>query len=309
MVNVNNLEIKKEEIRELPKIDLSTITEVKLPNGHVYVKYNIVTSDIPVMLRIDISNMSIKKIIEGIQNNSDSYNSMNSLDNTYNILGVQRKYIRDEAKIIPIKLIDINMLNGLDTISIKIVSYYLKNMDNFIPKLKYINFQELLAINEEGRVITCSYDAQNDKVIPRFADVVQYNKKEGQINEKIEGSFENFDFEATLDRIENSNEEVEINGEKINIQTLDNYDNYPELIERKTMNDNARNILRELLAKYRLRKMKKEEQAKLNNPPKIRTLKINHKAFVSNSIITFLSGFTAGIILALVLFILIRLFK
>ena len=304
----------KEKVDSLPKVDLGTVTEVRLPNGHVYVKYNTLNSDIPILLRVDGSNKSVKDIIEGIQQSSNDYNSKIAINNTYDILSVEKKYVREEIKLVPVEFINNNeMFTGLNDYSKKIISYYLNNKNKFQPKLKYINFKELIAINEDGNVITCYYDSQTDKYFPKFADTVKYSNTVEQVKDNSEGGIVSIDYDDVLDRIENNNEEIEVFGEKINVETLENYDSYPELIDRKTMSDHTRDIIRNLILKYRLRKNMREQQSKQIDPPKIKSYKINpgdnRAAFANQILIAFLSGFATAIIISLIIFMIMRLFN
>ena len=99
------LNIKNEEVNDKPKVDLSSIEEVRLDNKHRYIKYFDLNKDKPVMLRMDIGNNSTKEIIEGIQKGSISFNSSDALNNTMGILEMEAKRTRVNLTIIPISQI------------------------------------------------------------------------------------------------------------------------------------------------------------------------------------------------------------
>ena len=127
----------------------------------------------------------------------------------------------------------------------------------------------------------------------------------------IEGSIDGIDFEALVEQMETTNTPLEVSGYKVDMKQLNDYSNYPELLERKQLNPFEKMLWTKLLESY-LRK--KAKQNNLDNPPKIKKLIIKDKksksqaAFVSNNLTLFVAGFTTGIIFALILYYAIKAF-
>ena len=146
------LNIKNEEVNDKPKVDLSSIEEVRLDNKHRYIKYFDLNKNKPVMLRIDIGNNSTKEIIEGIQRGSISFNSSDALNNTMGILEMEAKRTRVNLTIIPISEMETLPLESLNKDQLAFIKIIVKNKESYIPKLKFINLEELLVIDENNLV-------------------------------------------------------------------------------------------------------------------------------------------------------------
>lgn len=297
-------DIKKSDT-ENNRVDLSSVEEVTLPNGDRYIKYFDLKENKPVMLKNIDTNKSAREQIENLQNNSQNYNSKDALYNTNGILDMEKKYTREEIILVPIDQIDKYqyLLNGMTIEQNKALNIFIKNKDNFTPKLKYINLDECLAIDEENKVITCLYNRNTNQFDVRYANVVKYEKEEQIVSNNVDVNVDNINYEAIIDTIEVNNQPVEVEGYIIDMNTLEQYYNYPEVLERKEMLPKERTIWIRLLDIYRNRKQKQVMNA---DKPKIKVKAPNKKAGFANQLLTVsLAGFTIGIVVA-ALFVIIK---
>ena len=302
---MEDIKINKDSSENTPRVDLSSVEEVILQNGKKYIKYFDLKENKPVMLKNSDSNKSAREQIENLQNHSQNYNSQDALFNTNGILDMEKKYTKEEIILVPIDQIDKYqyLLNNMTPEQNKALNIFIKNKDNFNPKLKYINLDECLAIDEENKVITCLYNKNTNQFDVRYANVVKYEKEEKVVSNNIEANIDNINFEAIIDTIEVNNQPIEVEGYMVDINTLEQYNNYPEVLERKEMAPKERNIWMRLLDIYRKRKQKQIVNA---DTPKVKTLKTNKKAGFANQLLTVsLAGFTIGIVVS-ALFVIIK---
>ena len=264
------LNIKNEEVNDKPKVDLSSIEEVRLDNKHRYIKYFDLNKNKPVMLRIDIGNNSTKEIIEGIQRGSISFNSSDALNNTMWILEMEAKRTRVNLTIIPISEMETLPLEKLNKDQLDFIKIIVKNKDSYIPKLKFINLEELLVIDENNLVKQCVRDIMTNNLIFKSADTVKYEQNRKLETNMITGNLDDIDFEAEVSIIIESFEPVLIKGYKFDKETMELYSKYPEVLEKKDMEEKQKTIWRKLIVYYN----KKNEKT---DPPKVRKLTLFDK--------------------------------
>jgi len=286
------LNIKNEEVNDKPKVDLSSIEEVRLDNKHRYIKYFDLNKNKPVMLRIDIGNNSTKEIIEGIQRGSISFNSSDALNNTMGILEMEAKRTRVNLTIIPIIEMETLPLESLNKDQLDFIKIIVKNKDSYIPKLKFINLEELLVIDENNLVKQCVRDVITNALTFKSADVVKYEKNQKIETNMVTGSLDDIDFEAEVSSIVESYEPVLIKGYQFDKETMELYTEKPNLIEESKMEEKQKSIWRKLVEYYKKRKA---------NPPKVRklTLDPHKKAGFATERLTF-SLSICGILLILI---------
>lgn len=283
------LNIKNEEVNDKPKVDLSSIEEVRLDNKHRYIKYFDLNKNKPVMLRMDIGNNSTKEIIEGIQKGSISFNSSDALNNTMGILEMEAKRTRVNLTIIPISQIETIPLETLNKEQLDFIKIIVKNKDTYIPRLKFINLEELLVIDENNLVKQCVRDQVTNELTFKSADVVKYEQNQKLETNMVTGSFDDIDFEAEVSLIVESYEPVLIKGYQFDKQAMEYYAKNPSLIEQSSMEEKQKTIWRKLIEFYKKRK---------ENPPKVRKLTYDKKAGFATERLTF-SLSVCGILLIL----------
>ena len=290
---------------DTPRIDLSSVSEVRLPSGHVYILYYDIKEQKPVMLRNNNTSKSAKEQIETLQNNSQNYQSDDALYNTNGLLEMEKQYTREEVILVPVDQIDKYqyLLSTKSAEESKTISILIKNKDRFNPKLKYINFEECLAIDENNNVIVCYYNNITNQYDVRYADMVKYEKNEDE--KAASTNIDDIDYDNIINTIEISNQPVEVAGCMIDLNTLEQYNNYPEVFEKTQMQPEQRTLWQRLLEAYRRRKQLQNGSTK----PNMKTLSPNYKkaGFTNQFLAVSLAGFTIGIMVA-VLFIVIKKF-
>ena len=291
-----------------PKVDLSKIEEVKLDNGKTYIKYVDTNTNKPVMLDITDSNKSAQEIIESIQSGSFNFNSNNAIHNTEGILNLENKWTKHNLKIIPVEDIK-NYSDEISTEKMPIIDLFQKNKDNFNPPIKYIDIEAGIALDTNNNVIMCKLNKEKNGFDVKYAETTKYEvkKEEQQINTPPTTPGINTD-EIVNKLIEN--QPIIINGKPIDAEFLINY---RDQIHRFIPEDQIE-IWNEIFKKYDNIKQNQQEQIK-DNPPKIYQLKAQPKqpetkqaAFVSNNLTLFIGGFTSGILFALILYYVIKIF-
>ena len=289
---------------DTPRIDLSSVSEVRLPNGNVYIVYYDNKEQKPVMLKNNDPSKSAKEQIAQLQNHSQNYQSYDASYNTNGILEMEKKYTREEVILVPVDQIDKYqyLLSTKSDEEKKTISILIKNKDRFNPKLKYVNFEECIAVDENSNVIVCYYNKNTNQYDVRYADTVRYEKNE---DEKVSGlDVDSINYDDIINTIETSNQPVEVSGYMIDLNILEQYNNYPEVFEKTEMQQVQRTIWIRLLEAFRRR-----NQLRVDSNTKIKVLSPDKKkAGFTNQLLTVsLAGFTIGIIVA-ILFVVIKKF-
>lgn len=301
--------VKTENNKDISKLDLSTIEQIILPNGNGYIKYFDNLQNRPVMLKTANSTIPVKEQIEKLQSHSHNLNSQNTMYNTKKLAEIERKYTREEIILVPVDQLDKYqyLINDVDPQSMKLVSIFVKNKDRFNPPIKYINFDDCIALDEMNRAIVCQYNETTGQYDVRYADVIKHEKEEKVVYNDIEATVSNSDYSAIVDTIEITNRPVEVSGYMIDLQTLQQFYDYPELFERKEMKQNERYIWTKILEVYKIKKNLKDD---INDKHKVFVKKKdNKKAGFANHLLTAsLAGFTVGIVFAILIAIIQHLF-
>lgn len=302
-------------------IDLSSVEEVFLnnekKNNERYIKYYDEKNKMPVMLKTD---KPVKEVIEKLQDKSINFKSNDANHNTMGLLNLEEKYTKHKLEIIPIDELNEYSFNDLSSDQVNIINLFVKNKDRFNPKLKYINLEKQIALDEKNNVITCIVDKEKNRIDFRQANKVVHKHEEfsnnqmnnSQVNNnpmsnsqnmfnnlnesKNEFSFNNIDnannnFESSndsinvdidslIDNVVYKNIPVEVDGEMIDKSILDKYYNYQELLA--TMSPNKRDVWKKIIAKYEKKIEEQNKQDRLNNPPKV-LVKTENKNIKNNN--------------------------
>ena len=146
-----------------PKVDLSNIEEVILPNGQHFIKYVDSKTNEILILKYDNSNLSYTELFDSIQMSSFSYQTNDARQNARGIFHMQQRNVMQQMLLIPFNQLDgyKRNLNGMNWEQSKALNYFDHNRDNFEQvygiKLKYLNPEYCFAIAEDDRVISCNF--------------------------------------------------------------------------------------------------------------------------------------------------------
>lgn len=307
-----NLEITKDDKKDKFEIDLNYFEKVTLHNNKEYVKFINKKDGSVIMLDITHINMPIKEYLESLQRGSISYKTNDASYNAYGIIQLQEKSMID-LKFYDIEMVDLNRIDNPD--NRKIVQMFIENKNRFMPRIMYVNPALGIALNEEGRVVEIFYNHQTEKYESRFADTIAIKSEEKVVNNNLEGSFDGIDFEATMDYLEIDNKEIPLGHESINIHEIEQYDNNEEELKNAPMSEYKKGFIIRLLVVYRKRKQLNKQNELINQPKVLQLTKktkpgqtTQQAAFVSNNLTLFIGGFTTGIIFAIILFFVIKMF-
>ena len=291
-----------DENKNIPSIDLNSVDEVYLDDGKKLLKFIDLNNNKPVMLDISNDNMSVKEIIESIQKGSYSFNSDDAIYNTSGILDVQKKYSKHELRIVPVDKIS-QIRPYIPDNKLKIVSLFEKNKDKFNPNIKYICVFDDLALDEDNRVIACSFDDIKKQYDVRYADTTKYEKENKIVNESNQINTDNDDYDLAVEQLLIYNKPVLVSGYSIDIDRLIQYSADPELLEGQTMSDKEKMVWNKIINIYLKKKNVKHDK------PKVKTLTSKNRAnaFTSSSLNIFTSGVTVGLVMSFLIYMIIKL--
>ena len=293
MAGQNSFTFGNDTAIDKPNIDLSSVEEVLLPDGHRYVKY-VDDKGIPTMLEIN-DDKKANEVIEGIQVKTNGFDMLDD-----------KKYSRENIILVPIDKIGEYQyaFNNMTSEQKTIISLFIKNKDRFNPKLKYINADESIAIDENNKVITAVINKTTNRIDVNYAEVIKHdvNKIEEQ-NEVVE-SIEDINFSAIIDMMEANNIPYDIAGYQVDMDSLRQYDRYPETFEQQQMSSRERVIWSKLLDAFRRRQQKNDT---LENPPKVKvkaTTSNNNMGYTNQLLTVSLATFAIGVIFGILIFVL-----
>ena len=293
---------------EKPKVDLSNIEEVILPNGLHFIKYVDPKTNEMLMLKYDNSNLSYTELFDNIQMRYSSYQTSDARQNAQGIFQMQQRSVMQQMLLIPFNQLGKykNYLNGMNLEQSKALNYFIQNRNNFEHvygiKIKYLNPEYCFAIDEDGKVISCNYVPGKDEPDVRVASVIKSVEDEKMVTDNVCGYYEDAYFEAAIEYIEQFNQPMEVDGVVIDANALEEIRNNPGMVTN--MEDGKRRkIMERLVAIFQRQKV---------NPNKVKVyVKPNdykNAAFASKVMIASLAGFTIGIFVSLLLFCIIKIF-
>lgn len=293
---------------EKPKVDLSNIEEVILPNGLHFIKYVDPKTNEMLMLKYDNSNLSYTELFDNIQMRYSSYQTSDARQNAQGIFQMQQRSVMQQMLLIPFNQLGKykNYLNGMNLEQSKALNYFIQNRNNFEQvygiKIKYLNPEYCFAIDEDGKVISCNYVPGKDEPDVRVASVIKSVEDEKMVTDNVCGYYEDAYFEAAIEYIEQFNQPMEVDGVVIDANALEEIRNNPGMVTN--MEDGKRRkIMERLVAIFQRQKA---------NPNKVKVyVKPNdykNAAFASKVMIASLAGFTIGIFVSLLLFCIIKIF-
>lgn len=292
-----------------PRVDLSNIEEVILPNGQRFIKYVNPKDNSTMMLRYDNTNLSFIELFESIQMMSSSYQTQDASFNAEGIFQSQQRNVMQPVLLITFDQLEKSerRLNTLNFEQRKALNYFIQYRKSFEEvygiKIKYLYPEECFAVDEKGMVISCNYVPGKDQPDIRVANVVKSVEDEKNMIGNVCGYFDDAYFASAIEYIEQFNQPMEVDGVIIDTNTLEEIRNNPDIVD--SMQPSRKRSVMERLAI--ILKNKKVD------PPKVKVhIKMDEKnqknaAFVSKIMMASLAGFTVGIFVAILIFYIIKL--
>lgn len=293
---------------EKPKVDLSNIEEVILPNGLHFIKYVDPKTNEMLMLKYDNSNLSYTELFDNIQMRYSSYQTSDARQNAQGIFQMQQRSVMQQMLLIPFNQLGKykNYLNGMNLEQSKALNYFIQNRNNFEQvygiKIKYLNPEYCFAIDEDGKVISCNYVPGKDEPDVRVASVIKSVEDEKMVTDNVCGYYEDAYFEAAIEYIEQFNQPMEVDGVVIDANALEEIRNNPGMVTN--MGDGKRRKIMERLAAIFQRQKANPNKVKVYVKPN----DYKNAAFASKVMIASLASFTIGIFVSLLLFCIIKIF-
>lgn len=255
---------------------------------------------------------------EQFKETQQSYSSMQNsseLDNAANIFEFEQKYNKKELSLISISEL-CYIENGMLKLNIKYKEVIdgLTTQQKFEVKqllqvsealqLKYINVENGIAIDNMNRVISATYNPSKQACDLNTATVLRFDNDKMNVNSAgYEVDLDSIDFDTIVEELEVSNDNpIEIAGEEIKKSELENYYNYPELVDRnQQISERKRSIITRLLVAYKKRKQMTKQQQLEKQKQKI--LFKNNSGFANELLFALIVGFASGGIFTTVLMI------
>lgn len=269
---LNNIDLSKAEdtvLAQIYDVDISEIEHKFLENGKEIINFYCEKLNRNIVFEKEKNGMTLKEQLKQAQEENEQFQSENANENTNNILENERIYGTTELKMIPVnKIGDYNyLIQKLSPEKITSLNYLVKNAQEL--HINSINIENVFGLtNKEygSKIYEAYYDAERKKVVIEQPEETKNNKEteyhdEDEIRQAVE---------------EMSSEEV---------QQVQTYRNYPELLE--SLPENNRRRYQQIIEQ-----MEKNE-AELNKP-KVYTLNKNNNrsaGFVDAAILAFITEF------------------
>jgi len=302
MENVKENNEAKEKLEELSKtygLSLSQITVVNI-EGKEYLKFYDPKEDTIKM--IHNGNQNLNEYFNELQNNLSFAKTGNELENARSIFEHEEKYVRESVRLIPISDL-INNFNSMTTYlspnQINKLMFLLKYATTL--QIQYIDIKEGICINNNHEVLYPTYNPQDGKYMIKQAEEKKYEDEKMQVDINVE--IDGIDFDLLVENFEinvPSDEPIIVSGEQIKVEELNNYINYPELLE-KQVNDNQISRKRHIILQHLISAINRKLAKKEKTNQKRLVLKLpNESAYINYLLLFVIAG---GLALALILYI------
>lgn len=270
-----------------------------------------------------VDSLGNVKIIENIQNNfnlSEQFKSAQAnysfaqnnseVNNAQNIFEFEQKYNRKELAIIDVRdLVFEDNGKLVPTLEFDKLSRNLDQEQTFELKqllqvsktigLKYVNIENRIGIDNQNRVISSTYNSNKGVCDIDLARVLKFENDKMMVDSNSrEIDLNNIDYENIIKELEvASDKPIEVAGESISKSELDEFYEYPEMVDK---NDNISNTKKSIITRLlEILKIKKEKNTESKGKQKILN---NGKSTVENILfIISVTAFIGGAVLIMVI--------
>ena len=297
------------EKNDSPKIDLSNIEEIILPNNKHFIKYTDPRTHNIVMLEYNNSTISFVELFNTLQMMSKFFQSGDAFYNAQNIFKMQQNSVMKVMLLIPFDQLSnySQYIGGSKPEQRQAVSYFVEHRKDFETqygiKLKYLNVDECFALDEDGKVITCYFKPGEKLPDLKVAGTIRTEENSQALSENVNGYFDDDYYESAIEYVEEYNKPMEVDGIVIDASTLETMRNNPDYTSgiEPGKKKNIMDRLNGILIKRKL------------NPPKVNIKKVQKKppiqeGYISKIMIVSLSGFAVGMIITWICLLLIKIF-
>ena len=302
--NKEELKTEQKEEEVISKtfgIDVSDINHKYLKNGkEIFYFY-----DLHLGRTVVLENKKEETLVEQLkklQLENENYQQNDNIKNTHEILEQERNKDGIELRMIPINEVE-NHLDKITTLKeeeTKKLNVLLKNAENL--KIKFINIENLIGINEFGKILEVTYDKLNDKYSISEPTEAQYKEQDINTSDRLE---EELPYEEQYSNLQNKYEDkpdiLEVdNYEQLPQEIKDQikvYNDYPELLEKMPTSEQER--WKKYIELYRQYEEKKQAEDQKNNPPKKYIKKEKKTGYIDVLLLSIITGFIGGVLTTL----------
>ncbi len=302
--NKEELKTEQKEEEVISKtfgIDVSDINHKYLKNGkEIFYFY-----DLHLGRTVVLENKKEETLVEQLkklQLENENYQQNDNIKNTHEILEQERNKDGIELRMIPINEVE-NHLDKITTLKeeeTKKLNVLLKNAENL--KIKFINIENLIGIDEFGKILEVTYDKLNDKYSISEPTEAQYKEQDINTSDRLE---EELPYEEQYSNLQNEYEDkpdiLEVdNYEQLPQEIKDQikvYNDYPELLEKMPTSEQER--WKKYIELYRQYEEKKQAEDQKNNPPKKYIKKEKKTGYIDVLLLSIITGFIGGVLTTL----------
>ena len=307
----NKFESKKEEekITEEEKISkqygisLDNIEHIKSHDGKEYYHFFDVKLNKDVILKKNDDNKNMSEELKEVQENISVAQGEDEKTNGEEAFRYQRMHTNNEVKLYDVNQIIENpaLLGEISKEQMKVVSVLLKNKD--ILKIKQINLETGIGIDENHKVITAYYNEKSQKYEVNTPTEYQYKTEKVSIHNDSQAATDD-ELDKTLEITNDMLEEID--GVLIDQERVKLYYEYPELLDRENMVSEQEKIAyMKAVENYKQLQEKKQSET-TKDKPKVLVLKDKKEeekqaGYIDAILLALTTGFAGGVITTIML--------
>lgn len=291
-------------------ISLESIEHIKLHDGKEYYHFYDIKLNKDVILRKNNNNRNMSEEFTDVQEGLSAAQTTDEQTNGEEAFRYQRLHTNNEVKLYNVEELISNpeLVGNLNMKQMKVISVLLKNKD--ILRIKQINPETGIAIDDRHKIITSYYNEKNQKYEVNLPNKYEYTKDVVSIP-MVEKVSQNNNIEGK-ENIEVKNDFVEEkDGILIDQERVKLYYEYPELLDKQ-------NIISETEKKAYIKAIQeyqKSLQSRQNGSSKDSSKVLVYKdknsisieddqrqaGFINLLLLSLITGFAGGIITAIML--------
>lgn len=295
-----NNKLDKKEVSKIYGISLENIEQIQVKDKEFF-KFTDSLGNVKVIENIE-NNFNLSEQFKSAQINYSFAQSNNGLNNAENLFNFEQKYNRKELEFINIselcyesegKLIFTSNFDRLSRSLTQTQIFELKQLlqASKLINLKCVNIENGMGIDDQNRVISSTYNKSRGNCDIDLARVLKFeNDIKSVDSDSKEIDLSSIDYEDIVEKLEVANDTpIEIAGESITKSEIDQYYEYPEMVNK---NDNISSTKKSIITRLlEILKLKKEK----NNTKNKQKILSNGKSTLENLLfILSLTAFIGG---------------
>ncbi len=294
--------LDKKEVSKIYGINLENIEQIQTKNKEFF-KFTDNSGNIKIIENIQ-NDFNLSEQFKSAQANYSFAQSSDELNNAENLFNFEQKYNRRELKLVDVselcyekegKIVLTYAFEKLSANLNEIQKFEIKQLLKVskIINLKYVNIENGIGVDNQNRVISSTYNALKKNCDIDLARVLKFENdvKNVDSNSK-EIDLNSIDYESIVTQLEVANDTpIEVLGESISKGEVDNYYNYPELLDQNDkISKTKKSIITRLLEVLRIRKEKTNTNDKQKQKVYTNTKNTMQNLLFIISLTAFISG-------------------